>query len=99
MNESMPPLDSLWMRCFWQRIDELQKKGSETIQFRDVDEMVIEKSRMPAEELRKLISDTAEPCTHPYHYITPISGYAQWCMKCGAINHSGGSEWRNPIGP
>ncbi len=98
MNESMPPLDSLWMRCFWQRMYELQKQGSGSVSLRDVDEIVIEKSRMPAEELRKLISDTAEPCTHPYHYITPVSYYGTWCLKCGAIK-AFGSEWRTPIGP
>ena len=41
-----PILDTLWQRCFWEVADEMKNRGCDTIEFYDVDQLVIEKSKM-----------------------------------------------------
>jgi len=40
-----PWKDSLWMDCLFELYDKARKEGKETVEFVDVDKLVIEKSR------------------------------------------------------
>jgi hypothetical protein len=41
-----PIADTLWQRCFWEVADKCKKTGAKTIEFEDVDRVVLEKSKM-----------------------------------------------------
>ena len=41
-----PILDTLWQRCFWEVVAEMKRRDCNTIEFYDVDQLVIEKSKM-----------------------------------------------------
>jgi len=52
----MEPCDSLWMRCFWTVYDRCAREGATTLDFRDVDTLVAQKSQLPAGELAAFLS-------------------------------------------
>lgn len=51
--------DTLWMRCFWVVAKRNSEEGREAIKFCDVDDLVLEKSKLPFDELKVWMMDNA----------------------------------------
>ena len=49
--------DTLWMRCFWVVAKRNSEEGREAIKFCDVDDLVLEKSKLPFDELKVWMMD------------------------------------------
>lgn len=51
--------DTLWMRCFWVVAKRNSDEGREVIKFCDVDDLVLEKAKLPFSELQSWMMDNA----------------------------------------
>lgn len=51
--------DTLWMRCFWIVAKKNQDEGREIVKFCDVDDLVLEKSKLPLDVLQSWLMDNA----------------------------------------
>ena len=49
--------DTLWMRCFWIVAKRNRDEGREIIKFCDVDDLVVEKAKLPLQELQAWLMD------------------------------------------
>lgn len=52
--------DTLWMRCFWVVAKRNRDEGREVVKFCDVDDLVLEKSKLPISDLQAWLMDNAE---------------------------------------
>ena len=50
-----PIEDTLWMRCFLELLPVKKAEGAATLEFSDVDDLVLEKAKMPTPELLKFL--------------------------------------------
>lgn len=50
---SSPILDTLWQRCFWAVAEIRKQEGADKIEFADVDQLVLERSKMALPDLIK----------------------------------------------
>lgn len=52
--------DTLWMRCFWVVAKRNSDEGREVIKFCDVDDLVLEKAKLPFSELQSWMMDNVQ---------------------------------------
>ena len=46
-----PIFNTLWEKCFWEVVDRCNEDNVELVEFKDVDELVLEKSKITISEL------------------------------------------------
>ena len=45
-NKKSPILDSPWQRCFWEICEKMRKEKADKVEFKDVDDFLLEKGKM-----------------------------------------------------
>jgi len=51
--ENRPFKDTIWYRCLWELLQNGRAEGKAVVEFQEVDDLVVEYSRLPIEEFRE----------------------------------------------